>query len=291
MGGESFPAYPKFKTMEVNYKIDRVATSFLKNTGGSYPYTFKGKQYDITHESLMTLPRELQQSFGHFCAQKNPPRQAKSYMPKLTPPQRGWNYIPPVVTTKETAKEALVRKELLRIALTEVPIEEKLNIPKVFRALITEPHTALDQRKITMESKINLTLFVDTNVRYHVQDYMGDVDKSLHSTIIKVAKTIKGITLFAGSALYLMEYKNESQKYFTDIYRVLPLKLKQKVVVFSQGCGNIGDYEGIPKGAVQFCTGFIHGHNCGCEQLKKAAMAKMTMHYGITSVESLKLIK
>jgi len=275
----------------LNFKIERNTDAFLKKVGGSYTYNYKGKDYEITQESLKCMDPGLQQSFGHFTAKNK--RKSKSdvpdYIPKFSS-QRGVNYLPPSVIARGTAKVLEVRRELIRLAKTEVIVQEKLDMPKVFKALLTEPHIALDHKKKTIEEEINLTLIVDTNVGYHRTEYMSDVDPLFHNTLIKAASGVKGINLFYAEALHNLNFKGHSYEYYTDLYKDLPPKLKKKVLVFTQGCGNIGNYVNMPENAVHFCTGFVHGKNCGCSQIVKAATARQVMHYGITNVTKLKQI-
>jgi hypothetical protein len=285
---KAFPAYPNYTTM-LNYKIERNTDNFLEKAGGSYTYSYKGKDYEITQESLKSMDPGLQQSFGHFTAKKKGKSPTPSYIPKMTL-QKGDNYLPPSVKAAGISKVMEVRRELLRLARTEVIVEDKLDMPKVFKALLTEPHTALDYRKKTVEEEINLTLIVDTNVRYHINGHMQEVDRLFHNTLIEAAHGVKGIHVFYAEALHGLHHKGHRYDYYTDLYKDLPTKLKRKVFVFTQGCGHVGHYLEMPKKAVHFCTGFAHHHNCGCPQIEKAAISGQVMHYGVTNVSKLKQI-
>jgi hypothetical protein len=273
----------------LNFKIERNTDTFLKKVGGSYIYNYKGKDYEITQESLKSMDPGLQQSFGHFTAKKKCKSDVADYIPKFKP-QQGATHLPPSIRANGTAKVLEVRRELIRLARTEVIVEEKLDMPKVFKALLTEPHTALEHKKKTIEEEINLTLIVDTNVRYHTKDWMSEVDPLFHNTLVEAARGVKGINLFYAEGLYRLSFKGHTYSYYTDLYKNLPPKLKKKVLVFTQGCGSVGDYVDMPENAVHFCTGFAHGRNCGCYQIRKAAIAGQIMHYGVTNVSKLKQI-
>lgn len=274
----------------LNFKIENATDKFLEMVGGKWNYKFKGETFEVTPESLSKYSREMQQSFGAFAAKnlsRKPPR--AQFVDELT---IGRTYIPRKVESKKLSKVEKVRKELIRLAKTEKIVEEKLNYPKVFQALLTEPHTAFEHKKKTIEEHFNLTLIIDTNVGYMNRGYMGkDVEAGLPATIIEAAKNIKGITVFASGGLHLIEYKHRKYDYYTTLLKDLPKHMTKNVIVFTQGCGGMGHYQGIKPEAVKFVTPFEYGCNCGCEQIKKAANAGQIMYYGINCADKLKEIK
>jgi hypothetical protein len=276
----------------LNFKIKQNTDVFLEKVGGTYSYNFQGTSYEITEESLKLANPRLQQSFGRFVA-KNLPRKRKLEVSCFQSEANakistGKTFLPTAKEHEGISKFIQVKKELLRIATVEKIVEEKLDMPKVFRALLTEPYSALEHKKKSIETSVNLTLFVDANVAYHNSDFMSDIDVEFHNTLIKAAESIKGVNVFYSNALYNMEFKGNTYTYYTDLYKVLPANLKRKVIVFTQGCGSMGDYKDMPKEAVHFCTGFSLGCNCGCGQIEKARRGKQIMHYGITNIEKLK---
>lgn len=273
----------------INYKIERQTDKFLEKSGGNYSYNYQGKSYEITREFLKDAPKGLQQSFGRFASKQNPPTiQLKPKVVENATAGEKSQAITPEKTNVEVFKSYTdVKKELIRLATTEHVVEEILDMPKVFKALLTEPHTALDHKKKTIDTKVNLTLFVDLSVGYHTSDNMYKPDCSLHAKIIFEAKRIKGINLFTGYGLSDMFYKGKHYSYYTELYRDLPAKMKEKVIVFTQGCGSYGDYNDIKPGSIHFCTGFDHGNNCGCDQIYKAERSKQIMHYKICNIPEL----
>jgi len=192
---------------------------------------------------------------------------------------------PAKINSTEIKRQEEVKKYLLKWANTEIILDGPLNMPKVFKALITEPQTAFDYRKSVIEVETNLTLFVDTAVGYHSKD------RFLHNTIIKTAEKIKGINVFSGHALCNITYKGNVYPYYTDIIKVLPKKMTRKIVVFTQGCGHTADdtYKDINK-KIYFCTCFEPKCTCGCAQIPKAEKAGLIMNYGILSIEDLSKI-
>ncbi len=291
-GGGYAPPYSKSIVM-LNFKIENATDKFLEMVGGQYKqYNYQGTKYDITPEFLETADQRLQQSFGAFAAKQLP---RTPVMPKalITPVEIGGSvYLPPKVFAAKMSEEERIKRQILIWAKNEKIVEEKLNYPRVFQALLTEPHNAFEYKKKTLEEHINLTLFVDMSVGYHTSDYMnGPIDYNLHNTIIKVAEKIKGVNVFARGALHAIPYKNVTHDYWTGVYRALPPAMKKKVIVFSQGCGSVGHYQGIPPKAVSFCTPFEHGRNCGCGQIAKAASAQQIMYYKIRNAKDLAQIK
>lgn len=276
----------------LNFKIENASSQFLKILGGKYNYKFRGQSYEITPEFLETAPTELQQSFGAFAAKKLP-RQPKIVKAKFVDePVTGGTYMPKKIVSKKLTYTEKVRRELIRLAKSEKIIEEKLNYPKVFQALLTEPHTAFDHKKKTVEENLNLTLIVDVAVGYMTKDHMGnETEQGLPHTLIQVAKTLKGVTVFEAHGLHQIKYKDKSYDYYTDLLRVLPKNLTKNVVVYTQGCGGMGHYQNIKPGAVKFVTPFKAGCNCGCGQIRKAAAAEQVMFYGVNCADKLSIIK
>lgn len=273
----------------LNFKIANAVDKFLELKGGSYSYTFRGEEYNITRESIRTVDTKLQQSFGGFVSRNsNSPRKVQ------TAPDPGAKFktkifTPEKVYIRGSKDRVLVRQELLRLATVPKIIEEKLNYPKVFQALLTEPHTAFDHKKKHEETEINLTLFVDHSVGYHRE--IRGCDQGLHDTIISVAKTIKGINVFDSYAIYNTEYKGQIYPYYTDLLKVLPEKMKRKVLVFTQGCGTAENYRGIKEESLTFCTPFSHYENCGCDRIDAAARAKQIMVYSFRTANDFKILK
>ena len=277
----------------VNFKILNATDTFLEMVGGSYAYKYKGKEYEVTPELLDSMDRAFQQSFGSFAAKHLPKQPPKVTSLTVVEPEIGQTYLPEHIFVKKVSDtKERIRKVIMRWAKTEKLIEEKLNYPRVFQALLTEPHNAFEYKRKTPEDVINLTLFIDTNMRYHIPQYMEGmkIDSSLHNTMIEVASTIKGVTVFSASAIHGIRYKDKAYQYYTDLLLDLPPDLRKKVMVFSQGCGRVGTYLGVQPKAVTFCTPFAHRKNCGCPQIRKAEEAEQNVIYKVRTIEDLEKI-
>lgn len=279
----------------MNHKVKNTIDQFFQ-TRSDHTYSFKGKDYTINKRNFEELDPKLQQSFTHYASSQIPKKPKKIPQPPIRAEKESGKLkistkFPTVVNVKETKMIKQVRKEILRIATSEKIVEEKLHYPNAFKALLSQPHTALDQFKKTVESELNLTLFIDTNVYYFRE--ISDAKPSIANTIIKSVKGIKGINVFASDSLYHMEYKGKLYRYYTELLADLPEKMKQKVMVLTQGCGesDFESYKPLKEGII-FCTPYLHGDNCGCRQIYKAEQSnKCKMHYNIKDWKSLKTIK
>lgn len=243
--------------------------------GDGKPKPGEVKDGEETDQDIPDVPEELKEK-----PEKG--KDSKKEGKKASNTTGGRTTNPAKITSNQVVREAEVKKHILRWANTDTIIQGPLDMPKVFKALITEPHTAFDYRKNVMETETNLTLFVDTAVGYH------NKDKFLHNTIINVAKKIKGVNIFSGHALCNIEYKGERMPYYTDIVRALPKKQTRKIIIFTQGCGHTPDdtYKDLTK-KMYFCTCFEPKCTCGCEQIPKAEAAGLNMNYKILSIEDL----
>ena len=319
----------------LNYKIREHSDKYLGTHGGEHKYTFKDKEYNITPESLETAPRELQQSFGNFCAKENEkcskegegkpgkgqPGKGKGQpsdqkgegeaegpgqpsdeigdTPKelqvedekkgeeaKNPSRGGGVRRAQRIHNDQVQREIEIKKHIVRWATTEIIQIGPLNMPKVFKALITEPHTAFEHRKTILETLVNLTIMVDTNVGYFSRNQW------LYNTIVQTASKIKGVNVFHSPGLHGLVHKGVSYDYYPEMIEELPAKMTEKIIVFTQGCGHTDKeqpYKNLKK-PVHFCTCFQINCNCGCDQIAKAERGEQIMHYGIDTVESLATI-
>lgn len=317
----------------LNYKIKEHSDKYLGMNGGQHEYTFKGEKQIITQESLEKAPRELQQSFGNFCAKENEKaggngeegKPDKGKLDKGGKPKdekgekegdgEGKPTDEPGKTPKElevdskaeegkqpfkggsvrraqkihndqVQREFEIKKHIMRWATTEILQVGPLNMPKVFKALITEPHTAFDYRKNVLETKVNLTVMVDTNIGYMERNHW------LYNTIIQTASKVKGVNVFHSPGLHGLVHKGVQYDYYTEMIEELPAKMTEKIIVFTQGCGHSNKdqpYKDLKK-PVHFCTCFKPKCNCGCDQIGKAERGGQNMYYEIDTVESLATI-
>jgi len=317
----------------LNFKIKEHSDKYLGTHGGEHKYNFKGKEYNITPESLEAAPRELQQSFGNFCAKENEknggqgggdqpgkgkpggkpgdkkgegegegpgqPTDEIGDTPKeleveddskqeegKQPFKGGSVKRAQRIHNDQVQREIEIKKHILRWATTEILQIGPLNMPKVFKALITEPHTAFDHRKNVLETLVNLTIMVDTNVGYM------EKNQWLYNTIVQTASKVKGVNVFHSPGLHGLVHKGVSYDYYPEMIEELPSKMTEKIIVFTQGCGHSEKeqpYKNLKK-PVHFCTCFKIHCNCGCDQIAKAERGGQNMYYEIDSVESLATI-
>jgi hypothetical protein len=257
----------------------------------SFTHTYKGKDYKIDRGFEDTLSPELLQSISTRLKNEYPEMQKpKQVKVKSEGPsdknnkKSGENKRPGFDnrSIKKIVAAQIIRNELLRLSKVDAIVEDKLDYPKVFRRLLSEPHMALYETKKIVEEKHHLYLFVDQAVGYNYKD------QGFHNTIIEEAKKIKGIHIFYGNGLRV-EYKGKTDYYWNHLSKIVPKG--KKVLAISQGCGGtLGD---PPKGYdLHFATHFCKGNNCGCNTIFQHEHHKIAkMHYGIDSPEKLKLLK
>jgi len=238
-------------------------------------HRYKGQDYTVTQNNLGDFDQGFLQSLSTRLS-KQYPKPSKRKVPSFKKSGKGSGYDDTVVTKDN--KATIIKRELIRLSMTEIPVEEKLHYPKVFQKLITEPHLALEQFRQTREYYQDLYLFVDEAVGYNQND------NGFHHSMIKEAKKIKGIKLYSDTMLRI-----KGDYYIQQLRRLVPTG--KKIIVFSQGCG--GSYGEIPKGYhVHFVTHFEQGCNCGCNTIARhEEMAlkhkSVTMHYGVDTPEKL----
>lgn len=260
-----------------HFRQDPLIQTHLQVSKGSFIHTYKGAEYQITSDIIDDLPDEVVQSLST--------RLSKIYpRPKPKPkPVRGKGKASssgsPGTDEREVIKdnkELIIERELRRLATTEVLVEDKLNYPRVFMKLLSQPHLALEEKRLVPEDIRDLYMYVDESVGYN------DKDDGFHYTLIKVAKRISGIKIFASNRLLFPE-----GYYWQHMQRHVPKG--KKVLVFTQGCGGT---TGIPpKGYdVHFCTHFEKGRNCGCPTIRnhESYDKLFHFHYGLDVPEKLK---
>lgn len=256
----------------------------------TFTHNYKGVNYTIKKGTESTLDSGLRQSIAtRLAKEQKSSKKPKNILQKKSGQNdekkdvSGENKAPGF--TKEEIKKInskeLIRKELLRLSKSQSIIEDRLDYPKVFKKLLSEPHMALYEKKKIVEEKQELYLFVDTSVSYNHKD------NGFHHTLIEEAKKIKGIKVFYGSGLRIL--KNGTEKYYWDLIPLCVPKGK-KVLAFSQGCG--GTYYGkIPSKDydLHFVTHFCKDDNCGCSTIREHEISKrFKIHYNIDTPDKLK---
>lgn len=286
----------KRTTIYDNHKAQRPLDQFFE-TKGEMKYKWRGEEYEINKKNFTKLDPALQQSFTHFCANeyrqpKPKPKPMGSIPTESTISPFGPNKVsikmPKLATSTELQRMEIVKRELIRIATTVTIVEEKLDYPRVFKALLSQPHTALDQLKKHEEYKINLTMIVDENIGYHQND------RWFHNTLIEAGRSIKGINVYSSNAIrgiFNGDKKKVAYNYYTELLAALPKEQQKKILVFTQGCGHtdVKFYEGIKeiKKNITFCTWFNKGENCGCNQIACAEHAGLSVNYAIRNPKDL----
>ena len=262
----------------MHFRQDPLITKHFMETEGKFTHTYKGIEYTITPDTVGLLDEKTIQSVSTRLRKLYPPPPPKFKPIGRKGKARGELKAPGFDdrTVKKTAKEILIERELKRLATTEVLVEDKLNYPRVFMKLLSQPHLALEEKRLVPDEKVELYLYVDESVGYNQKD------DGFHHTMVNVAKKIKGIRVFSS---YMLRF---SEGYYWDHMKKHVPKGKT-VLVFTQGCGGTDGHP--PKGYnIHFCTHFKHGHNCGCSTIRQHEMEGklFKFHYGLDTPETLK---
>jgi len=262
----------------MHFRQDPLITKHLGETGGEFTHKYNGKEYTITPNTVGLLDEKTIQSVSTRLRKLYPPPPRSISQKRGKGKADGAEKAPGFDdrTVEKTAKEILIERELKRLATTEVLVEDKLHYPRVFMKLLSQPHLALEEKRLVPDEKTELYLYVDPSVGYNQKD------NGFHHTMVKVAEKIKGIKVYSKWMLRFDE------GYYWDHMKKHVPKGKT-VLVFTQGCG--GTIGQPPKGYnIHFCTHFKHGDNCGCgtirEHEKEGKLFKF--HYGLDTPETLK---
>ena len=259
-----------------HFRQDPLITKHLLETGGQFTHKFKGKEYQINSDTVDDLSEEMVQSLSTRLAKLYPRPKPKMKVKAKGKAQATGAPGNDDREVKKTAKEILIEKELKRLAVTEGLVEDKLHDPRVFMKLLSQPHLALEEKRLVPDEKTELYLYVDRAVGYN------EKDDGFHHTMIKVAEKMKGVHVFAAPRLDF-----EEGYYWKHMKKHVPKG--KTVVVFTQGCG--GTSGEPPKGYnIHFCTHFKHGYNCGCHTIRHhESYGKLfQFHYGLDTPETLK---
>lgn len=289
---------------------------FAQEEGEAFTHTFKGKEYEITPENYKSLKSDLIQSVSTRLAKKygssykTTISSGKSKGEVETNEEGEGEYEfdeagPNKAQGRDTKQKSgvtsdllIVRNELKRLSLSEKIVEEKLNYPKVFERLLSQPHLALDERKKSVEDHHELYIFVDTAASYMRGHH------ELHNAIITEGSKLKGVKVFHGTMVrnLMLAPQNspathkESSVYYWSVLKHLVPK-GRRVLVFTQGCGGVnGRYPKEMGYKLNFCTPFAHGSTCGCNTIpehfelsKKDKLVRM--NYGIFKAKDLRKIE
>ena len=260
----------------IHFRQDPLITKHFAETGGSFTHTYKGIEYNITPNIVGALNKELVQSIST--------RLRKLYPPPPPPMRMGRkgkandSGAPGFDDRKVEVitDEMIIQREIKRLATTEVMVEDKLNYPRVFMKLLSQPHLALEEKRMIPEEKVELYMYVDESTGYN------DNDKGFHYTMIQAAKKIKGVKVFHS---YMLQF--QEGYYWQHMLKHVPRG--KTVLVFTQGCG--GTNGTPPTGYnIHFCTHFKHGYNCGCSTIRthEGYSKLFKFHYGLDTPKTLK---
>ena len=261
----------------MHFRQDPLITKHLAETQGSFTHTYNGKEYNVNPDTVGLLDEKTLQSISTRLSKlypKSPTKRKMSRGKGKANSSGAPGFDDKVVKT--TDKEILIEKELKRLATTEILVEDKLHYPRVFMKLLSQPHLALEEKRLVPDEKTELYLYVDEAVSYNSKD------NGFHHTMVNVAKKIKGITVYSGCMLRI-----DGDYYWDHIIKNVPKG--KTVLVFTQGCG--GAYGLPPKGYnIHFCTHFKHGENCGCSTIRQHENEGklFKFHYGLDTPETLK---
>jgi hypothetical protein len=262
----------------MHFRQDPLITRHFEETEGKFTHTYKGIEYTITPNIVNALNQELIQSISTRLRKlyPPPPSKVKSVGRKGKAGDQAKAPGFDDRTVKKTDKEILIERELKRLATTEVLVEDKLNYPRVFMKLLSQPHLALEEKRLVPDEKTELYLYVDAAVGYNNRD------NGFHHTMVNVAEKIKGIHVYSSHMLrFGRDYYWEHMKKHVPVGKT--------VLVFTQGCGGTDGHP--PKGYnIHFCTHFVHGDNCGCNTIRTHEdYGKLfKFHYGLDVPETLK---
>lgn len=265
----------------MHFRQDPLITRHLRETDGSFTHTYGGKEYTITPSTVGLLDSKTLQSISTRLRKMYPPPPQKAKAPRGQGKAGSQEKAPGFddKTVEQITKEALIESELKRLATTEIMVEDKLNYPRVFMKLLSQPHLALEEKRLVPEEKTELYLYVDASVGYNQKD------EGFHHTMVKVAERIKGIHVFSS---WMLRFNDEY--YWEHIRKNVPKG--KTVLVFTQGCG--GTHGIPPKGYnIHFCTHFKHGDNCGCSTIRNhESYGKLfKFHYGLDTPKTLKSLE
>jgi hypothetical protein len=260
----------------MHFRQDPLITKHLSETGGSFTHRYNGTDYLINPDTVGSLNEKTLQSISTRLRKLYPPPPPTIKRKKgggKAQDKGAPGYDDRMV--KKDTKEILIERELRRIATKEYLVEDKLNYPRVFMKLLSQPHLALEEKRLVPETKTELYLYVDEAVGYNSKD------DGFHHTMVKVAQKIRGIKVFSSRMLQF----NEGY-YWQHITKHVPKG--KTVLVFTQGCG--GTYGEPPKGYdIHFCTHFEKNCNCGCGTIRAhEGFGKLfKFHYGLDVPETL----
>ena len=265
-----------------HFRQDPLISRHLVETKGEFTHKFKGEEYTVNPDNIDDLSDEMIQSLST--------RLSKLYPRKLKPKKVPIPTAGKGASTKDSKtpgfdkksveeinKEKLIERELKRLATTEILVEDKLHYPRVFMKLLSQPHLALEEKRMVPDEKVELYLYIDAAVSYN------NNDNGFHYTMAQVAQKIKGIRVYNECMLRF----DDDGYYWDHMQKHVPKG--KTVLVFTQGCG--GAYGNLPKGYnIHFCTHFTKGHNCGCDTIgKHEQQSKLfKIHYGLDTPETLK---
>lgn len=262
-----------------HFRQDPLIKQHLLATQGEFTHKFKGQEYTVNDSTIDDFSDEMIQSMSTRLSKLYPkPKTVKKVPAKgegepRNAKAKGYDK----TSVEKSISEILIERELKRIATTEILIEDKLHYPRVFMKLLSQPHLALEEKRLVPDEKTELYLYVDTSVSYN------EKDNGFHHTMIKVAKKIKGIHVFYNHMLRF----DEDGYYWDHLVKNVPKG--KTVLVFTQGCG--GAYGTPPKGYnIHFCTHFEKGDDCGCDCIGKHEQHQklFKIHYGLDVPETLK---
>jgi hypothetical protein len=236
---------------------------------GGVEYTFKnGVTKTIDKSNYTTLTKGEQQAVAKFLAKKNP-KPLNTQETKLS--KGGQTFNPNKSKILKEKNDQMVMKFIKNFQPVTVGYEEKLHIPKVFAALLSQPHTAFDQvRKYEYENKGKILLIVDEYSAYWSDEHANE---SMHAALVNFTSKDKNVHHLVVSGEFAKMGSIYQNPKFLDKY--------DKVLFVSQGCGSS---HAIPKNIAKkmtFITIFEKGCNCGCSRISQHERDGCDVRYSI----------
>ena len=154
----------------IHFRQDPLITKHFAETGGSFTHTYKGIEYNITPNIVGALNKELVQSISTRLRKLYPPPPPPMKMGRKGKANDAGAPGHDDRKVEVITDEMIIQREIKRLATTEVMVEDKLNYPRVFMKLLSQPHLALEERRMIPEEKVELYMYVDESVGYNDND-------------------------------------------------------------------------------------------------------------------------
>lgn len=239
-----------------------------------------GDKVTVTADNVRSLSTQQLQAVARFILKEQRRSKAETAIE-----QKGGSTREPVAGDRDSTKRFELVKQFIRNVQPEKQFqEERLHIPKVFQALMTQPHTAFDQTIKKPETiKAKLLILVDAYTGYFRDE---NADTSIVTSLI--CYPVKDKTV----AIKTLSGERLQNRYMYDDKKIVKEHEKfDKILYFSQGCGTSFDVPKTLAKKTTFFTIFNEGCDCGCDRIHAHERAGCKMYYGVRSWNDLLSIR